>query len=598
MAQTPSGSPHARTIAIRGLAFAIAIVFAAVPVWAQRHHSRLSADLVDHLRAQSAQIDVIVHGDQATVEALVARYNLQVKKVLKDSAVIRVNAGQLSALEQDETIDHLSGDTIIRASADVTAESIGADQLWAGEGRLKGVTGDGISVAVIDTGMDLRHSALRGRVIFTKDFTGGDGIDRFGHGTHVAGIIAGAGGQTADTRDYRGIAYGANLVNLRALGDDGSGTVSTVVEAIDWAIDHRHQLGIRVINLSLGTPVLQPYRDDPLCEAVERAVTAGIVVVAAAGNYGRSVDGKTVLGSITSPGNSPYALTVGALDTHGTPQRSDDTLASYSSRGPTRFDLIIKPDVSAPGSHIVSAEASGAAIPQAHPERHVAGGGSNAYMELSGTSMAAAVVSGAVALLLDQRPALTAVAVKASLQLTASSVIAQGFLGVGTGSLNVLAASKAIEPRSVRSDSCLLVIGGEQTTAQNTAFVPEMSRTLQTQTILWTRSVLSTHAIVWGKTIVSGDFRDTIIRGLSGGDTIIWGQGGGDTIIWGQGGGDTIIWGQGGGDTIIWGQEGGDTIIWGQESGDTIIWGQEGGDTIIWGQESGDTIIWGQDFVA
>ena len=166
----------------------------------------------------------------------------------------------------------------------MTAETIGADQVWAGGGNLQPLSGAGVAVAIIDTGIDTRHNALKKRVVFTKDFTGGDGLDRFGHGTHVAGIIAGAGGRTPDTQSYRGIAFGANLVNLRVLGDDGSGTVSNVVEAIDWAVDHRREYNIRVINLSLGTPVLQPYRDDPLCEAVERAVDSGIVVVAAAGN--------------------------------------------------------------------------------------------------------------------------------------------------------------------------------------------------------------------------------------------------------------------------------------------------------------------------
>src|SRR5262249_19946781 len=190
---------------------------------------------------------------------------------------------------------------------------------------------------------------------------------------------------------------------LRALGDDGSGTVSTVVDAIDWAVDHQREFNIRILNLSLGTPVLQPYRDDPLCEAVERAAAAGILVVAAAGNQGRSTDGKTVLGSITSPGNSPHALTLGASGTHGTPQRADGTLAVYSSRGPTRYDLIIKPDLAAPGSHVVSAEASDAYLAKTYPARHVAGSGVNAYMQLSGTSMAAGVVSGAAALLMEQR---------------------------------------------------------------------------------------------------------------------------------------------------------------------------------------------------
>ena len=103
-----------------------------------------------------------------------------------------------------------------------------------------------------------------------------------------------------------GIAYGAYLVNLRALGDDGSGTASNVIEAIDWAIEHRKQYNIRIINLSLGAPVMQPFRDDPLCEAVERAMRAGILVVAAAGNHGQTADGLPQFGAITSPGNSPY----------------------------------------------------------------------------------------------------------------------------------------------------------------------------------------------------------------------------------------------------------------------------------------------------
>ena len=141
-----------------------------------------------------------------------------------------------------------------------------------------------------------------------------------------------------------------------------------------------------------------------MCEAVERAVRKGVVVVAAAGNYGKTADGKSVYGAIASPANSPFALTVGAIDTHGTPQRSDDTLATYSSKGPTKYDLVIKPDLAAPGSHIVSAEATDGYLSKTYPERHVAGGGQDAYQQLSGTSMASGVVSGAVALLLDQRP--------------------------------------------------------------------------------------------------------------------------------------------------------------------------------------------------
>src|SRR5205823_13171395 len=212
----------------------------------------------------------------------------------------------------------------------------------------------------------------------------------YGHGTHVAAIIAGEGSIDSG---YGGIAPGASLLNLRVLGDDGSGDASDVIEAIDWTVEHRREYDVRVINLSLGAPVLQPYRDDPLCEAVERAVRKGLVVVAAAGNYGQTADGRSINGFITSPGNSPYALTVGALDAHGTPQRSDDTLAAYSSKGPTRYDLVIKPDLAAPGSHIVSAEAADSYLAKTYASRHVTGSGPNAYLQLSGTSMAAGVVS-------------------------------------------------------------------------------------------------------------------------------------------------------------------------------------------------------------
>ena len=202
------------------------------------------------------------------------------------------------------------------------------------------------------------------------------------------------------------MAYGAYLVNLRALGDDGSGAASDVIEAIDWAIEHRNRYNIRIINLSLGAAVMQPFADDPLCEAVERAVRAGILVVAAAGNYGLTPDGLSQFGAITSPGNSPFALTVGALDTKQTPQRSDDTVAKFSSKGPTRFDMILKPDVAAPGVRVVGAEAANSYLSQTYPERHVAGSGSDAYSQWSGTSMASAVVSGAAALLLDSRSSL------------------------------------------------------------------------------------------------------------------------------------------------------------------------------------------------
>ena len=159
------------------------------------------------------------------------------------------------------------------------------------------------------------------------------------------------------------MASGAYLLNLRVLGGDGSGEASDVIEAIDWAVDHRQQYNIRVINLSLGAPVLQPYRDDPVCKAVERAVRAGIFVVVAAGNRGQTADGRRIMGGIGSPGNSPYAMTVGALDTArngGAGRRRGGAVQLEAVR--RAFDLVIKPDLVAPGRRVTSAEAAGSVL--------------------------------------------------------------------------------------------------------------------------------------------------------------------------------------------------------------------------------------------
>jgi len=403
--------------------------------------ARLSADLAAYLAAGSAAIDVIVHGNRGQVDALAMRYNLAIIKYLKTGAVLRVTAGQLAALQVDGSQDHLSSDIPIRSAIDATAESVLADRVWRGSGGLTPLSGAGIGVAVIDSGVDPNHEALKNRIVATVDFTGGTGVDRYGHGTHVAAIIA---GQPGSSGEHGGIAFGANIINLRVLDDRGSGKASSVIEAIDWAIDNRGNYRIRVINLSVGAPVLQPYRDDPLCEAVERAVAAGIVVVTSAGNHGTTKDGTVQFGGVTSPGNDPNVITVGALDTRGTPQRWDDTVAAYSSRGPTAYDLVRKPDLVAPGTRVISAEAVGSYLSTSDPERHVSGTGADAYMELSGTSMAAGVVSGALALLLERQPDLKADEAKTILQASCSLLL-DGAFASGAGSLDVFGAAQLTE---------------------------------------------------------------------------------------------------------------------------------------------------------
>ena len=217
---------------------------------------------------------------------------------------------------------------------------------------------------------------------FTDDH--GTGVDKNGHGTHVAGIIAAAGRNPQDRTS--GVAPGANIISLKVLDAKGQGVVGDVIEAIDYAITNKARYNIRVINLSLGGPVTQGWRDDPLCQAVERAYHAGITVVAAAGNVGKTSDGRAIFGGITTPGISPFAITVGALNTKGTPYISDDTVASYSSKGPTLFDHLVKPDLVAPGNKILGLAAPGSTLVREHPEL-VLSMPEGKRLQLSGTSM-------------------------------------------------------------------------------------------------------------------------------------------------------------------------------------------------------------------
>jgi serine protease AprX len=553
---TPRSAVTAAVLLIASLTFE-------APANAQGRRARLSADLAQHLAAGSSSIDVIVHGTRAEVEALARKYNLHVKRILRSGGVLRVTAGQLAALQDDGSQEHLSADVPIRSIANVTAESIGADQVWAGSERLPPLTGAGVTVAVIDSGVDPRHSSLQGRIAYTVDFTGGDGVDRYGHGTHVAALIAGRQGRTIDTADFRGIASGARIVNLRVLGDDGSGMSSDVIEAIDWVVENRKLFDIRVINLSLGAPVTQPYRDDPMCEAVQRAAAAGIVVVAAAGNYGLNLEGQTVYGSIATPANDPTVITVGAVDTHDTAQRSDDTVARFSSRGPTRFDLVLKPDLVAPGARVVSAEAAGSYLGRTYPQRHVIGAGANAYIQLSGTSMAAGIVSGAVALLLEQKPRLTAREAKAVLQLTSTLLNVGELFVAGAGNVNLVGAiellskARTVVPRAGASREPLSDEFAFDELFDTLAIRMNLAHYGATQDV---RADLETPAIWWvfrHDTTLAGPCSDAIAC-AAGGDTIVWGTGG-DTIVWGTGG-ETIVWGTGG-ETIVWGTSG-DSISW------------------------------------
>ena len=570
---------------------ALACAFATGPGVGAQHRAQLSTDLLFHANRRPAdRTRVIVHGTREEISALAQRHGVSVVRWLAGGAVLRVDGRQLSELAADRAVDQLSGDTEVRPSMAVAIKSTAADLTWTGSagllgiGGIPGVTGQGIGVAVIDSGITI-HTALKGKVVASVSMLADDPstADEYGHGTHVAGIIAGA--RTSTTSLYpSGIAPGVQLVNIRVLGDNGSGFTSDVIAGIDWAIANRARYNIRVINLSLGHPVMEPALTDPLCDAVRRAVSAGIVVVAAAGNAGQTADGVPILGGITSPGNSPYAITVGAIDTKGTTSRSDDAVAPYSSRGPTKFDSVVKPDLVAPGSRLVSLEAVSSYLPLTYPLLHRAGVGNNAYMHLSGTSMAAPVVTGAAALLLQGTPSLTTAHVKMALQSGATPIDDGGLMGAGAGSLNIWAsrqiAAKGL-PALVNSVTGLLGsllgdAGGaffwDTGTLAHRVYTGQGLKLLSLLDLskLWSNPA----GVKVGDLNLAGLLNPlaTVPRNY-----LIWGE----VATWAAH--DEIIWGTN--DEIIWGNN--DEIIWGatihDSNGDEIIWGTSGDDEIIWG---------------
>src|SRR3954463_11243139 len=290
------------------------------------------------------------------------------------------------------------------------AEVVGAHATYAA-----GITGKGVGVALIDTGVSPVAGLTSGNVVNGPDlsFDSQDPatahVDGFGHGTHLASIIAGrdAAGTPQSYNDptrFTGIAPDAKLVNVKVGASNGDVDVSQVIAAIDWVVQHRNDeaLNIRVINLSYGTDSVQSSMVDPLAFAVENAWKHGIVVVAAGGNDGDA--SKT----LANPASDPHVIAVGAMDDAGTATTSDDTVPSWSTHGTDARHV----DVVAPGVSVLGLRSPGSEVDVAHPEAAVG----SRFERGSGTSQAAAVVSGEVALLLQANPGLTPDQVKMLLQ--------------------------------------------------------------------------------------------------------------------------------------------------------------------------------------
>ncbi|WP_026476795.1 S8 family peptidase [Alkaliphilus transvaalensis] len=340
--------------------------------------------------SEDEHIPVIITGKDCQCDDLEAFVHSLGGKVKHKLNIINAVAVYLPTVgvrnvAREKVIEKIFFDDMAFKLMDVASVTVGSD--YANELRL---TGKGVGVAVIDTGVH-PHSDLvtpNNRIIAFKDFVNNKNqpYDDDGHGTHVAGCIAGNG--FASRGKYMGVAPDANIIGIKVLNQDGGGSISDVIAGIQWAVDNRRRYNIKVLTLSLGTAAKKNYQQDPLCQAVDAATAAGITVVVAAGNNGPKES------TINSPAISPNVIAVGACDDRKSKAPKDVTIADFSSRGPT-IDGLSKPDILAPGVNINSLSNEG-----------------NNYRSLSGTSMATPIVAGCAALLWEKNPETTPLQVK------------------------------------------------------------------------------------------------------------------------------------------------------------------------------------------
>src|ERR1700730_12469325 len=469
------------------------------------------------------------------------------------AVTMRVPVSMLAKLAKDPNVAYITPDRPVSLTAtnedyetaiqaDVAAAQFAFD-------------GSGVGVAIIDSGVadhaDMRDASGASRVVYSQSFVAGDttASDQFGHGTHVAGLVGGTGvssglGHGYEAK-YAGVAPNVDIINLRVLDQNGFGTDSQVIAAIQQAIALKDTYNIRVINMSLGRPVFESYTLDPVCQAVESAWRAGIVVVVAAGNRGRDNSLHTHwFATIGAPSNDPAVITVGATRTMDTATRVDDAIASYSSKGPTLVDHLVKPDLVAPGNRLVSLRAAGGTLDRKYSQFEVAPlVGTPKYFRLSGTSMATPLVSGAVALMLQQNPSLTPDQVKARLMKTAW----KGF------NPYTHSTDDHGNQYSNQYDIFPYVAGYLDIDAalNNTDLATgvALSPTAVYDPITNTVSIVNTTSVVWGST------------------SVVWGA---TSVVWGN----SVVWGANAftSNSVVWGST---SVVWGARSvlGFSVVWG-------------------------
>jgi serine protease AprX len=561
----------------------------------QHRYSKLDKEMSSRssrLFGTSQVILTVKPGQEANAEKEIKKLGGRLGRRLKlvDGMAVELPNRVIKMISERSEVLSVHHDRPIAGHNSRTAVSTGvraAQQQW-------GYTGAGVGVAVIDSGIagwhdDLSYqgtsSAVRvvngQRVTRFVDFVKGlpTAYDDNGHGTHVAGIIAGNGYDSHGAN--AGMAPAAHIVSLKVLDEHGGGVISDVIAAFEWAVTNRVAHNIRVINLSVGARVTESYETDPLTLAAKRAVDAGIVVVTAAGNLGQRTVGltkKTQYGAITAPGNAPWVLTVGAYSTQGTLSRWDDKIAPYSSRGPSAVDFVAKPDLVAPGTGIVSLASPGSeffASKVAYLLKGTRLTPNRPYLSLSGTSMAAPVVAGTVALMLQANPSLKPNLVKAILQYTAQTRHYDA-LTQGAGFLNAQGAVQLAR-----------------------YFKSPQAGQAYPHSWLWSRQV------IWGNHRVKGGLLKPAANAWA--SNIVWGtmaDNDGENIVWGticQDDCENIVWGTVAdeAENIVWGTvDDGENIVWGTaDDGENIVWGTLSMENIVWGtacaSDNCENIVWG-----
>ena len=494
---------------------------------------------------------------------------------LIDAAAGFANAAGINAISLVPTVARIHHDATVgpRRSADPPVVAppdqvsevyplvVNANQIWQ-----QGITGGGVTVAVLDSGVAADSDLVQptNRILASVNFADQRlASDPGGHGTHIAGIIAGNGSRSGG--EVVGIAPQANIVDVRVLGSLGSGRISSVVRGIEWVLAHRAVYNIRVINLSFGARANLSYRADPMAAAVEIAWRRGLVVVAASGNGGPAG------GTVDTPGIDPYAITVGATDDRGTLGRGDDLLAWFSAWGSA--DSNAKPDLVAPGRRIVSIRVPGSALDTLFPDRIVVARNGSTYFRLTGTSMATAVVSGAATLLLARRPDLSPDQVKALLVSTtqpygqqSGQVLPDPTAG-GSGLLDTYAAmtSALTIPAPPTGGSGGLLGGGLLTgTLQTVAPLACANRALRPADG-FARALFP---VLYGSPL---HWKDPTLGGIDW-QALTW-----DSVVW-----DSIAWDNFAWDSVLW-----DSVLWDSVLWDSVLW-----DSVAWDSVAWDSIAW------